>query len=290
MTGFGEAHFRDETLAVQVEIRTVNNRYLKINTKAPDAYASLEGEIERFVREKVSRGSVNVSIRIEHLGQAGAAPINEVLLTSLLQQLQQFAKAKKVYFQPELTNFLTVPGMITDDSRRQYDVEQEWPTIRNVLQEAIAGLHTFRADEGRSMQAELQSLGQLVGDRLTQVTELAPLVISEFRCKLFERIKQVLAEANVTASLNDLIREVAIYADRTDITEEITRLRCHLEQYEAFLAEPVSAGRKLDFLTQEMNREVNTIGSKGNNVPIAHCVVDMKAAVEKIREILQNVE
>jgi uncharacterized protein (TIGR00255 family) len=122
------------------------------------------------------------------------------------------------------------------------------------------------------------------------VTLLAPQVVSEYRLKLLERVRQVLAEANSHLAESDLIREVSIYSDRSDINEEITRLRCHLEQFQTFMNEAASSGRKLEFLSQEMFREVNTIGSKANNVPIAHCVVEMKAAIEKIREILQNVE
>jgi len=290
MTGFGAAQDRGDTLSVQIEIRTVNNRYLKINTKLPETYGALDSEIERVVREKVTRGSVSVTIRVEHLQAASATPLNELLLDRVVTQLRNYASRQGLEFQPQLTELVNLPGIVADDSSRHGDPEQDWPFIRQVLQSAVERLHQFRSDEGRAMENELSGLGQVITDRLGQVTELAPQVSTEYRAKLLDRIRQVLAQTDVTVTESDLIREVAVYADRTDITEEITRLKFHLEQYETFLRDPISAGRKLDFLSQEMNREVNTIGSKANNVPIAHCVVEMKGAVEKIREILQNVE
>ena len=140
------------------------------------------------------------------------------------------------------------------------------------------------------MERELVENAKTIAVRLAAVTALAPQVVAEYRTKLLERVRQLLADSGVPVAEPDLIREVSIFSERSDINEEITRLRSHLEQFQTFIGEPASAGRKLDFLSQEMNREVNTIGSKANNVPIAHCVVEMKAAIEKMREILQNVE
>ncbi|MFN6108665.1 MAG: endoribonuclease YicC domain-containing protein, partial [Planctomycetaceae bacterium] len=137
---------------------------------------------------------------------------------------------------------------------------------------------------------ELERNLGVISAQLAEVARQAPLTVTEYRAKLLERVRQAIAEAGVTLSETDLIREVAIYADRGDINEEITRLRSHLSQFGTFLAEPASTGRKLDFLSQEMFREINTIGSKANHVGIAHAVVEMKAAVEKIREVLQTVE
>ena len=290
MTGFGDARLQDENLSVSVEVRTVNNRYLKVSIRCPDAYAALEGEIEKTVREKVSRGTVNIGIRIDHVSATLENPINEPVLANYVARLQGLADRIRVDFRPDLNALVVLPGVTTDDSRRQYDVDAEWPIIQTVLRKALEKLQVFRVDEGRSMQNELILNKGIIEEQLRNVIGLAPQVVSEYRAKLLERVRQLLTESNVNVTESDLIREVSIHADRTDINEEIKRLTCHLEQFQAFIQEKDSAGRKLDFLTQEMFREVNTIGSKANNVPIAHCVVEMKAAVEKIREILQNVE
>ena len=290
MTGFGESRYETEQLSVRVELRTVNNRYLKIVTKCPDAYASLEGDIERLVREKVSRGTVNVSIRVEHPQTMADVPLNLAVLKSYVDQLRGAALTLEAPYEPDFNRLATFPGVIDEDSRRESDVEAEWPVLQKVLREASDNLQQFRAQEGRAMQTELMQLAQLIEERLDRVVEQAPRVVEEYRTKILERVRQVVSEAGVSLEASDLIREVSIHADRSDINEEITRLRCHLRQFENFVEDKEPTGRKLDFLSQEMIREVNTIGSKANNVTIAHQVVDMKAAVEKIREILQNVE
>lgn len=290
MTGFGEARTQTEALSVSVEVRTVNNRYLKVAIRCPDAYATLEGEIEKIVREKVSRGTVTVGIRVEHAVSEQENPLNESVLTNYVTRLRSIADRLHISHEPDLNVLVTLPGVVTDDSRRAHDAEAEWPLIQQVIRSSLEKLHKFRQDEGQAMQNELQLNGQIIETQLVLVSEMAPLVVSEYRTKLLERVRQVLTESAVNVTESDMIREVSIHADRTDINEEIKRLRCHLEQFQTFFNEKEPTGRKLDFLSQEMFREVNTIGSKANHVPIAHCVVEMKAAVEKIREILQNVE
>jgi uncharacterized protein (TIGR00255 family) len=185
---------------------------------------------------------------------------------------------------------LSAPGVVADESQRSVDLQADGEIIRRLLKQALEKLHGFRTEEGRSMERELAENAKTIARRLVEVTALAPQVVADYRTKLLERVRQLLADSGVPVAEPDLIREVSVFSDRSDINEEITRLRSHLEQFQAFISEPVSAGRKLDFLSQEMNREVNTIGSKANNVAIAHCVVEMKAAIEKMREILQNVE
>ena len=290
MTGFGNARHKDDRLSASVEVRAVNNRYLKISTKCSEAYAALEGDVERIVREAISRGTVNVAIRVDRLSSAEEFALNRVALTSYWSQLQ--AAARKLGAPPptEMGYLLSAPGVVADESRRSADLQADGPIIRDLLKGALDKLQTFRIDEGRSMERELVENAKTIDVRLAEVSALAPQVVADYRTKLLERVRQLLKDSGSTVVENDLIREVSIFSDRSDINEEITRLRSHLEQFQTFIREPVSAGRKLDFLSQEMNREVNTIGSKANNVAIAHCVVEMKAAIEKMREILQNVE
>ena len=290
MTGFGDARFQDDRLSASVEVRAVNNRYLKVTTKCSEVYAALEGDIERIVRDAISRGSVNVAIRVDRLSSAEEFALNQVALTSYWSQLQQAAKRLGAPPPSEIGYLLSAQGVVADESQRSVDLQTDGEIIRRLLKEALDKLTVFRAEEGRSMERELSENAKTIAARLQEVTGLAPLVVAEYRTKLLERVRQLLADSGVAVAETDLIREVSIFSDRSDINEEITRLRSHLEQFQTFIREPVSAGRKLDFLSQEMNREVNTIGSKANNVVIAHCVVEMKTAIEKMREILQNVE
>jgi uncharacterized protein (TIGR00255 family) len=290
MTGFGDARCQAERLSASVEVRAVNNRYLKIATKCAEQYATLEGEIERIVRESVSRGTVSVTIRVDRLHRPEDFVLNTVGLKSYWSQLQLAARELHAPPPADLGHLLALPGVVSDELPGSVDLPADREIICRLLREALGRLQAFRTEEGRSMERGLVDNARVIGARLDEVTQLAPQVVSEYRVKLLERVRQVLEESKVPVTEADLIREVSIYADRADINEEITRLRSHLEQFDAFIRETASAGRKLDFLSQEMFREVNTIGSKANNVAIAHAVVEMKAAVEKMREILQNVE
>lgn len=290
MTGFGEARHQDEQLSVSVEVRTVNNRYLKLSTKCPDIYAAFEGEMEKIVREFVSRGTVMISVRVERVTTAADFHLSEIALETIWKQLQ--ALSVKMDGAPigQLTDLLALPNAIVDNSGRNVDVDADWEIIQSCLRGALANLQKFREEEGRSMREQLLLQEQLIAEQLENVRQRAPKVVSEYRTKILQRVEETLSKVAAKVNGDDLIRDVSIFADRADINEEITRLECHLDQYKSFLDEKSSSGRKLEFLSQEMFREVNTIGSKANDVQIAHCVVEMKAAVEKTREMLQNVE
>ena len=188
------------------------------------------------------------------------------------------------------SHLLELPGVVCEDSVECADCEADWPVIHDALTRTLEKLQDFRINEGRSIQVDLRSNCKHVVEQVEVVSELAPQVVVEYRDRLLNRVREMLQDAEASVDVDNLIREVSIFADKCDINEEITRLRCHLDQFETFLTEESSLGRKLEFLSQEMFREVNTIGSKANNITIAHCVVEMKAAVERIRENLQNVE
>lgn len=290
MTGFGAAREHDGRLNVTVEVRAVNNRYLKITTRSPDAYSPLESRIEKSVRKSIARGTVNVSIRVDqqHLDQPNQ--VNRTLLEGYWRQVDDIARDLNVTSPLSLGDMLMLPGVVEDAGVAFGDCETDWPVIERVLNKTLDSLREFRIEEGRSMQQELLANSKAIRCQLDEVAKAAPLVVSDYRERLHDRVRDVLQEIDISIESPTLIREVSIFAERCDINEEITRLGCHLEQFETFLNAETSMGRKLDFLSQEMFREINTIGSKANNVAIAHCVVEMKSCVEKIREILQNVE
>ena len=290
MTGYGDARAQGESISVSVETRSINNRYLKINTRCPDAFAAFEGEMEKVVRAKVSRGTVNVSVRIEKAAGRSPYQIDSEVLNDYLRQIQTTGSQLGLRTPDSFTDMLTLPGVLREDDTATQAATDEWPMVKAAIAQSVDKMLEFRTTEGLSMLGDLQVQTQTITDQLANVEQHAPQVVSEFRDRTLERVRGLLTDADVKLDANDLIREVSIFADRCDINEEITRLRSHLEQFDTFLNHKTSQGRKLEFLVQEMFREVNTIGSKANNVRIAHCVVDMKAAIEKMREILQNVE
>lgn len=290
MTGFGDARNQNERLSVGVEVRTVNNRYLKLMIRCPDAYAALEGEIEKVVRESISRGTFSTTIRVDRVGVENQYHINRDVLQSYWRQLNQAAEALHASVHPQLEKLLELPGVITEETLSTINPHDDWPLIKEALIAALAKLTEFRKTEGESMLRDLRLNAGIISEQLQQVTESVPQVVANFRDRLLDRVRELLETSDVSVDSSDLIREVSIFSERCDINEEITRLRSHLEQFETFLQGESSQGRKLEFLSQEMFREINTIGAKANNVAIAHCVVEMKSAVEKIREVLQNVE
>lgn len=289
MTGFGEARVQTDRLSVAVELKAVNNRYLKVLTKCPDKYASLEPEIERVIRNSISRGTVSVVLRVDTVGGAPRNLLKEDVLKSYWQQLSAVADNLKMP-RPEMGALLALPGVVAEEDEFSTEGEADWPQIEDALRKALDRFQEFRIAEGRQMEQELRANCQVIEERLQEVAAFAPSVAREYRDKLHQRLKEMLVGTDATIGESDLIREVSIFADRCDINEEITRLRSHLEQFEVFVLQQEPTGRKLEFLGQEMFREVNTIGSKANNVAIAHSVVEMKASIEKMREILQNVE
>tara|TARA_R110002072_G_scaffold238769_2_gene396260 strand:+ start:147023 stop:147895 length:873 start_codon:yes stop_codon:yes gene_type:complete len=290
MTGFGSASGQNDRFVASVEIKAVNNRHLKVSTRLPDVLGSLEPLIEKTVRNAVARGTVSVSIRFSAVGQASRYQISSELLTGYWNQLKAVSETSNVPLPDSVSSLLTLPGVISDELSSTLDAAAEWPFLDGIVVKALAGLNEFRQREGESMRAELQQCCEQIATNLESVIQRAPEVVSNYRDKVLERVRELLEVSNATIEPEHLIREVSIFADRCDINEEITRLRCHIDEFLKVINGPSSQGRKLDFLSQEMFREINTTGSKASNVEIAHHVVEMKAAVEKIREILGNVE
>jgi uncharacterized protein (TIGR00255 family) len=286
MTGFGEARHQDANWTVAVEVRTVNNRHLKVSTKISDPYGALEPELEQLVRERVRRGTVQIGVRIERPRRAEDYRLNTVALSSYRDQLKLLAGDGTV----DLGALLSLPGVIEEQRAAAPNVADEWPAIARIAAQALEALDAARSREGAVMAAELLALGKTVRVILEGIAERAPLIVQAYQKRLTERIQSLVQQHGVTIDPKDLIREVAILADRSDTSEEIVRLRAHLDQYDEIIADPESGGRKLEFVVQEMGREINTVGSKSNDVETSRHVVEIKGALEKIRELVQNVE
>lgn len=290
MTGYGEAHSREGDLGVGVEVRTINNRYFKLTMKCGEGYNLLESEIEQTVREQIRRGTVQVNLRIDRLTAADDYLINRGVLAGYREQLQSLYDEWHVVEQVPLETLLELPGVVIENPNRKTDVMGQWPTIRETLVAAMANLAKMRADEGAHMAEDLRGNLRVIAAELAKIEARAPQTAEQYRKRLTERVQAALAEHQITLNTSDLLKETAVYADRSDISEEIVRLKSHLVQFEKFVQAEESAGRKLEFLTQEMFREINTIGSKANDVEISTYVIEIKTAVERIREMIQNVE
>ena len=289
MTGFGEAHRKDASLAVSAEVRTINSRYFKLMIRGGDGYSTLEPQVENLVRQIIKRGTVQVSLRIDRASTSDFQ-FNAAVLSGYRQQLEELRKAWKLTEPIGVEALLALPGVVNPNAAGPLDAAADWPIIRDTLQAAIDGMTIMRTEEGRAMAADLAANCQLVSKELDAIEVRAPRVADSYRTRLTERLTKTLADFQITLDPGDLIREISIYAERSDISEEIVRLRSHLEQFGATLELPESSGRKLEFLTQEMFRETNTIGSKANDVQISRHVIEIKAAIERIREMIQNVE
>ena len=292
MTGYGEASYSSDQLQVAIELRSVNNRYLKVSLRAVEPYHLLEPEFEKVVRRTVKRGTIQVHLRCQRQCAAQDFQINAVALRSYLAQLRSISSELALADGGEslLAQVLTLPGVAPEAASASLNLEQEWPVLERVLEQALARLQAMRQEEGRAMAAELLGLRDHIAKELDQIRQRIPVVGEAYRERLLERVRQVLAELDVEIDRKDLIKEVAIFAERADVSEEVVRLASHLEQFTDIVNEPESAGRKLEFLTQEMFRESNTIGSKASDVDISRHVVEIKGALEKVRELVQNVE
>lgn len=289
MTGHGDASGQNERLAVTVEVRSVNNRHLKVTVRCPDAFLALEANIDRVVREVISRGTLTVHLHIRQLNKLSSYHLNSAVAKQYFEQMREITGELGLSAPLDLNSLLALPGVVDDGQSRSVE-ESDWPLLEEVLVTAVENLQNFRRQEGAAMAAELIQLAGQIEEHAGHIAERAPQVVAEYREKIKTRLNDILSSNNIQIEEKDLIREVSIFADRCDITEELTRLRSHLKQYASLLNSEGSNGRKLEFLGQELFREINTTGSKANDVEIAHRVVEMKACIEKMREIILNVE
>ncbi len=289
MTGFGEANCQSGSRLCHVELKSVNNRHFKLAYRCPDGLARYEPDLERLLRETISRGTVQLTIRLNRQATAQVPLINQALLKSYWQQLREMCEDVGAPL-PEIAGLLDLPGVVDDGEFDDETAKQFWSALETAITEALGKLQDFRRKEGEAMAADMRQNCAAISACLTKVAERGPQLIAEYRDRLLQRVQELLKSADVQLGANDVIREVSLFADRCDISEEITRLKSHLDQFLSLFEAAGSQGRKLEFLCQEMFREANTIGSKSNDVSVAHAAVEIKTSIERMREIVANVE
>lgn len=294
MTGFGDASTQSDGVHYSVELRSLNNKYFKCSVRLPDEFQGMEAELEARLRKRVSRGSFTMTVKFKTTDAQAVSRVNDDAIMSYLDHLETIhAKIQDRAVQIDLTQLLVLPGVLQPAEDEASLLSKSKPIVTKLLDEATDKLLTMRVTEGRALADDLTKQLNLIMDRMKQIGERAPSVIEEYHQRLRARMDELLAKAELKADESALIREVAVFAERADISEEVTRMAGHVKQFHEIIAndndsEPV--GRTLDFLAQEMLREANTIGSKSNDAEISRAMIEAKTAVDRIKEQVQNAE
>jgi uncharacterized protein (TIGR00255 family) len=290
MTGYGRAEATGARLALSVECKSVNHRHLDIALKLPRALGALEAETRRLIQSALTRGRIDVSVGLDPIG-AGALTslsVNVALAREYIEVTRQLAEKLNLEDGPTFGWLLEQPGVIAREAEPLLSAEETWPVLEQALSRALGELQAHREAEGAALGKELLALLEGLGAHLDAIEELAPAAVERRAVRLRARIQSLLGE--VALDEGRIATEVAVWAEKTDISEELARLRAHLDQFALLLRSGGSVGRTLDFLAQEMNREVNTVGSKADDLEISQAVIACKSAIEKLREQAQNIE
>ncbi|RLT12375.1 MAG: YicC family protein [Planctomycetota bacterium] len=290
MTGFGEFRVQDERWNVLVEIRSVNNRHLKLVAKISEPYASLEAELERLVREKLRRGTIYLSLRIHPNLVSDTYRLNLEALRAYRKQLTTLCEEWSTPPPEDWAQLLGLPGVVSDPAYETVNLSEDWPELAKVVNQALERLGESRAREGQAMAAELSGYSKQIRLEVDRIRERLPLMVVEYADRLHDRVQSILEKHDIVLNSTDLIRELAIFSERSNVAEEITRLVAHLDQFDEILTSSQSEGRKLEFVVQEMGREINTLGAKSLDVAVSRYCVEVKSTLEKIRELILNVE
>ena len=289
MTAFGRAEKEDEGRTYVVEIRTLNRRYLEVSVRLPRQWFSLEDRVRKVVGGKIARGRVDVNVRVKDTsGAVSQVEVNIPLAKVYLRALRELNQTLELEERITLTMILSMEGVVTA-AEHEVDLDTVWATLSLCIGEALEGVDAMRISEGKTIHDDFEKRLQSVEESLSQIKALAPTVLADYHSRLKERIT-ALTEGIVELDPNRLAQEVAFLVDKSDITEEIVRAQSHLKQFRSMIESEGPTGRSLDFLLQELNREINTIGSKGGDAQLPQIVVALKSELEKIREQVQNVE
>ncbi|HYH98141.1 YicC/YloC family endoribonuclease [Hyalangium sp.] len=288
MTGFGAGRARVGDEEFSVELRSLNHKFCEVKTRLPRELSALEPSMSKQVKDRLARGAVDLLVKRQTATASGTVPIVDVALArEYARAFRELAEGLGVPANVSWEQVATQPGVMKLEEKGM-DVEAATQAVQAALAQALTALEQMRQVEGEAIHADLDARLKLIEGWSREVAALAPKAVEDYRQRLAERVAEL--ARSVTVDPQRLAQEVAVFAERTDIAEEVTRLASHLEQFRALMASSEPAGRRMDFLVQEMHREVNTTGSKSQHAEISARVVSMKAEVERIREQVQNVE
>mgnify|MGYP003508446227 FL=1 len=295
MTGFGRGQYEDENFSVTVEMKTVNHRYNEVAIRLPRFLNPLEDKIRKTILKTVNRGRIDVFINADYTSSENCTlKVDKNLAAAYHKALQEVGAAIGLeelnINSAQEVMYLSRCQDVINVKEGFFDVETVWTKVEQAVKEALDNLVAMRETEGSNIYGDFIYRADLIAEKLTQIEARSPMVVEEYQAKLTDRLNNLLADHNITVEPERLLQEVAIFADRASITEEIVRLKSHIKQFKNIINSDQPVGRKLDFLIQEFNREANTIASKANDYTLAQIVVEIKAEIEKIREQIQNIE
>lgn len=288
MTGFGRMQEVINNREILVEIKAVNHRYYEFNSRVPRAYGYLDEKLKGFLNGRVSRGKVEVSVSIFNQEGADAAiEINRSIADGYVSALRSVSEELDLKDDLSLSSIMRLPD-IFNVVKTAEDEEVIWQDVKTVTSKALDKFINMRETEGKKMYEDISSRLDFIENVVGKIEKRSPEVTELYREKLYSKIKEIVGDRNIDDAR--VLTEAAVFSEKTAVDEETVRLRSHIAQYRSLLDSDETVGRKLDFLTQELNREVNTIGSKGQDLEITKMVVDLKSEIEKIREQIQNIE
>ncbi|MHC4204670.1 MAG: YicC/YloC family endoribonuclease [Planctomycetota bacterium] len=290
MTGYGEAQGEADGVSYAIEIKTVNNRYFKTIIKLPEPATFMEEDIDKLLRKNIFRGTVNYVLRLKDASASALFDIDEAALQIVAEKLSRAGSSSGIKGTIDIGNLLTLPGIIQPALPDKEKAEKIKKIILEISRQALEKLKQMRATEGGYLEADLKKCCNAIENDLEQIRGRSSIVIQEYSEKLKKRVNELLAHAELKIDESMLAREVAIFAERSDISEEVSRLDSHLQQFEQCCNGAEQVGRRLDFISQEMLREANTIASKASDTETTRYVVNIKCQIDRIKEQVQNIE
>ena len=288
MTGYGRGETVKENISVVVELRSVNHRYFEFSCRVPRGYVFLEDKLKTFCQQRITRGKVDLFLTLDVSASDNVVvEINHSLASGYVNAIKELSETYEINDGFSAVTLARFPDIFTVKSQA-LDEDNVWSVVEEAVSLALDGFTAMRAKEGKKLYDDVKSRVETILEKVAFIEERSPETVKAYREKLETRIREMLADATVDEGR--LLTETAIFADKVAVAEETVRLRSHIKQLMELLESDIAVGRKLDFIVQEMNREANTIGSKAQDIEIAHTVVDIKAEIEKIREQIQNIE
>lgn len=289
MTGYGRATGTFDGMDITLEIKSVNHRYFEFSSRVPRNYGFLDEKLKSFFQGKIARGKVECYLQIDTAGQQETVvKLNRSLAQGYINAYNELSEAFGIENDIKVSDMARV-GDIFSVSKEPEDEEKICSDVLSVAEQALERFMDMRTAEGEKLRDDISSRLDFILEKVSFIEQRSPQTVKEYNDKLLARMREVLADVHVDEQR--LLTEAAIYADKIAVAEETVRLRSHIDQFRKFFDENGGAiGRKMDFLVQEINREINTIGSKAQDIETARCVVDVKAEIEKIREQVQNIE
>ncbi len=290
MTGFGSAEYKDDERTIHIELRSVNNRFLKIDSRLPELLQIFENEIERLIREKIVRGTVLLNVNYHSIRQESEYILNNNKVKEYYRLLTDIQKEIGSGEGISVQSLMMLPGVFQKGKKDQEDRESLLSLCSNLIKEALGKMVEMRTIEGNYLAKDIEQRKNSILAMLHKIETRAPVVIVEYSKRLKDKVSSLLAGTDIELTDSSLYREIAVFAERCDISEEINRLKSHLNQLQETISSDEPIGRKLEFIVQEMFRETNTMCSKANDSILLKDLVDIKTEIEKIREQAFNIE